>query len=111
MISNHYNNNIYLQYCFSLTYRKLGFVDKLPVGVYTPHQIHQNMTHLASAFKMHSALILGHGYDFIDTSHNGVRHTDYRLEVVSKNLFVEAVRNRGGEYFYYFIYLVYFYRV
>ena len=47
---------------------------------------------------MHQATLLGHGYEYVDSKRNVIRHSDYRFELISKKLFTESERDKGGKF-------------
>ena len=80
-----------------MTYDSLGFTNRVPSWIKDRSQIYDAGKKMESNFTMHSALVLGHGFEYLDYQGRAMRHTDYRLQIASK-LFNSARRNLDGTY-------------
>ena len=88
---------VYLILIFSLTYRNLGFADRLPAWISDRDHTYYNAGHIKKVFNMHSTILFGYGFEFLDKSGRARVHTDYRFQVYSK-LFAASLRDSDGKF-------------
>ena len=98
---------------FSLTYEAQHLENRLPKGVQTNAETFHSGVHSSRVYPMHSCSIFSNDTEFIANVRDGGElcdvflHTDYQIQICSKKLFVQSVRNQDGKLLHYILHFTF----